>query len=226
MRDAEAEERAYSEILHAIVGQKYMPGDRLTEARVAEDLNMSRTPVRGALKKMAACGMLEYAKNQGCRVPVLTPYDMESVFQTREILEAKAAALATLRATNVEVENLFKLLEEERSFYRQGDIASYAGVNERLHLGIGALSRNTYVERYLSQCYWRSELYVYFFDRFYDKGAIPTRKKLWDPSESKSCREHQALVEAIASGVPEKAAEAMSCHIKSTYHILTRREWI
>ncbi|OUO93958.1 GntR family transcriptional regulator [Cloacibacillus sp. An23] len=226
MRDAEAEERAYSEILHAIVRQRYMPGDRLTEAKVAEDLNMSRTPVRGALKKMAACGMLEYVKNIGCRVPVLTPYDMESVFQTREILESKAAALATMRATNVEVENLFKLLEEEKDYYRKGDVASYAGVNERIHLGVGMLSKNAYVERYLSQCYWRSELYIFFFDRFYDKGAIPTRKKLWDPSESKSCREHDALVEAIASGKAEAAASVMSEHIKSTYLSLTRREWV
>ncbi len=226
MRDADAEERAYSEILHAIVGQRYMPGDRLTEAKVAEDLNMSRTPVRSALKKMAACGMLEYVKNIGCRVPVLTPYDMESVFQTREILEAKAAALATMWATNVEVEKLFKLLDEEKELYRKGDAAAYAGVNERLHLGIGALSRNIYVERYLSQCYWRSELYIFFFDRFYDNGAISTRKKLRDPMESKSCREHDAVIEAIASGKPENASKAMSEHIKSSYLNLTRREWV
>lgn len=225
MREADAEDRAYSEILQAIVMQRYQPGDRLAEAKVAEDLNMSRTPVRSALKKMIACGMLEYVKNIGCRVPIITPYDMESVFQAREILESKAAALATMRATNVEVEQLFELLKTEKEYYSEGKMAEYAKLNERLHLGIGTLSRNSYIERYLSQCFWRSELYLFFFDRFYDMSDLPTRKKLRDPAESKSCHEHDVLIEAIASGNPDNAARAMSEHIKSSYISLTRREW-
>lgn len=225
MREADAEDRAYSEILQAIVMQRYQPGDRLAEAKVAEDLNMSRTPVRSALKKMIACGMLEYVKNIGCRVPIITPYDMESVFQAREILESKAAALATMRATNVEVEQLFELLKTEKKYYSEGKMAEYAKLNERLHLGIGTLSRNSYIERYLSQCFWRSELYLFFFDRFYDMSDLPTRKKLRDPAESKSCHEHDVLLEAIASGNPDNAARAMSEHIKSSYVSLTRREW-
>lgn len=226
MREADAEDRAYSEILQAVVTQRYQPGDRLAEAKVAEDLKMSRTPVRSALKKMIACGMLEYVKNTGCRVPIITPYDMESVFQAREILETKAAALATMRATNVEVEQLFNLLKTEKEHYAEGNATEYAKLNERLHLGIGKLSRNVYIERYLSQCFWRSELYIFFFDRFYDMSDLPTRKRLRDPSESNSCREHDILIDAIASGNPDNAAKAMSEHIKSTYVSLTRREWV
>ena len=186
---------------------------------------MSRTPVRSALKKMTACGMIEYVRNVGCRVPVITPYDMESVFQVREILESKAAALATIRATNVEVEQLSELLKKEKAYYTEGNITEYAKVNERIHLGIGTFSRNAHIERYLSQCFWRSELYLFFFDRFYDRSELSTRKKLRNPSESKSCREHEILIEAIALGNPDNAAKAMSDHIKSSYISLTRREW-
>lgn len=198
MREADAEEKAYSEILQAIVTQKYAPGDHLTEAKVAEDLNMSRTPVRSALKKMIACGMLEYVKNVGCRIPVLTPYDMENVFQVRAILESKAAGLAAMRTTTVEVERLAKLLEQEKELYALGETAQYTKINELLHLGIGALSKNPYLERYLSQTFWRSELYIFFFDRFYYKGDVPHRQNRRDPAESRSCREHDVLLQAIA----------------------------
>lgn len=226
MREADAEERAYAEILRAIVTQKYAPGDHLAEAKVAEDLNMSRTPVRGALKQMIAYGMLEYVKNVGCRIPILTPYDMESVFQIRAILESKAAALAAMRATNAEVERLFALLEEEKEFYTEGETAKYTQINEQLHLGVAALSKNLYLERYLSQTFWRSELYIVFFDRFYYKGTVPHRKQRRDPAESRSCREHDALLRAIATGDPDLAANAMAEHVKSTYEHLTRREWV
>lgn len=226
LREADAEERAYSEILRAIATQKYAPGDHLAEAKVADDLNMSRTPVRSALKRMIACGMLEYVKNVGCRIPVLTPYDMESVFQIRVMLEAKAAALASMHATGIEVERLSKLLDQEKECYRKGDVAEYTKINELLHLGIGALSKNQYLERYLAQAFWRSELYIFFFDRFYYKGDIPHRKNMRDPLESRSCREHDALLNAIAAGEPEQASNAMAEHVKSTYIHMTRREWV
>lgn len=135
LREAGAEERAYSEILQAIVTQKYVPGDHLVEAKVAEELNMSLTPVRGALKRMIACGILEYIKNVGYRIPVLTPYDMVSVFQVRTVLESKSASLATMRVTNIEVERLYKLLDQEKELYVRGETAAYTKVNELLHLG-------------------------------------------------------------------------------------------
>jgi DNA-binding GntR family transcriptional regulator len=212
--------------MQAIVTQKYAPGDHLAEAKVAEDLGMSRTPVRSALKRMIACGMLEYVKNTGCRIPVLTPYDMESVFQIRATLESKAAGLATLRATNIEVERLYKLLDEEKDCYAKGEVTRYTKINEQLHLGIASLSKNLYLERYLSQIFWRSELYIFFFDRFYYKGDVPHRKRLRDPSESRSCQEHGQLLEAIASGCTERAELSMAEHVKSTYLHLTRREWV
>lgn len=226
MRGADAEERAYAEILQAIVTQKYAPGDHLAEAKVAEDLHMSRTPVRSALKSMIACGMLEYVKNVGCRIPVLTPYDMESVFQARALLESKAVMLATMRASNAEVERLYKLLEDEKRFYANGETTEYTKINELLHLGIAALSKNQYLERYLSQTFWRSELYIFFFDRFYYKGEVPHRQRHRDPSESRSCREHGELLDAIAAGDAEAAANTMAEHVKSTYLNLTRREWV
>lgn len=223
MRTADAEGRAYSEILHAIITQKYAPGDHLAEAKIAEDLNMSRTPVRNVLKKMIASGILEYSKNIGCRIPVLTPHDMESVFSTRVTLEGKAAGLAAERATKADIERLFKLLEREKDLYSRRETAQYTQLNEELHVGIAALSKNFYLERFISQTFWRSELYIFFFDRFYDKDGPCHEKSMRDPMKSRSCRQHELLVNAVASGDSEAACAAMTRHVSSTYETMTRR---
>lgn len=218
MRKAEAEDRAYSEILEAIVTQEYEPGASLTEAALAEKLNMSRTPVRSALKKMIASGMLEYCKNVGYRIPILTPRDMENVFQSRVILESQTAALAAANATEAEIKNIFAMIEKERECYSNGDVAGYTKVNESFHLGIAYIAKNDYLERFISQTFWRSALYIVFFDRFYHR-QTPLR----DPDQSKSCREHAELARAISERKSERAAEIMRAHVISTYSSLTRQ---
>lgn len=218
MRKAEAEDRAYSEILKAIVTQEYEPGANLTEAALAEKLKMSRTPVRSALKKMIASGMLEYCKNAGYRIPVLTPRDMENVFRTRAILEGETAALAAVNATEAEIEEIFAMVKNERECYSRGDVAGYTEINESFHLGIASIAKNDYLERYIFQTFWRSALYTVFFDRFYRR-QTPLR----DPDKSKSCREHAELALAISERDNEKAAGIMRAHIISTYSSLTRQ---
>lgn len=223
MRTADAEGRAYSEILHAIVTQKYAPGEHLAEAKIAEDLHMSRTPVRNALKKMISSGMLEYSRNIGCRIPMLTPDDMESVFLTRAFLESKAAELAANHVTEDDIERLFALLEKEKDLYAKRETAKYTEVNEALHLGIAGLAKNLYLKRFISQTFWRSSLYIFFFDRFYAKGTSLHERTAEDPIKSRSCLEHDCLVKAIVSQDPQAAASAMRNHIDSTYTNLVKR---
>jgi len=222
MKRPTAEERAHREILRLIVSQRYAPGDRIFENELAEELGLSRTPIRNALRKLLAEGILENEGGLGCFIPKLTPSDMENVCQTRILLESRAAAIAAKTATRVEVERLEALLREEQDFYQAGQQDLYTAVNERLHLGIASLSKNDYLERFTRQVFWRSALYTFFFDRFY--GNVPPREEpLRDPSKSRSCQEHRALVAAIAARDPRTAEEAMRDHISSTHQTLTRR---
>ena len=222
MRAPTAEDRAHQEILKLIVSQKYAPGDRLVESELAEELGLSRTPGRNALRKLLAEGVLESEKGVGCSIPRLTPSDMEGVFQARILLESRAAAIAAKTASWPEIERLQKLLEEERSLYTSGEMDRYTRINEQLHLGITALSKNDYIERFARQVFWRSELYIFFFDRFYANRA-PREELLRDPEQSRSCREHAQLLESIVARDPKGAEEAMRVHVTSTYQTLTQR---
>lgn len=217
-----AEERAHREIIKLILSQKYAPGDRLVEAEMAQELGLSRTPVRNALRKLIAEGLLENQDNKGCVIPKITPSDMESVFSVRTLLEGRAAAAAAKLATDADIDQLKKLLATERELYSQGSMEPYTEINRQIHLGIGTLSRNDYLERFIRQAFWRAELYIFFFDRFYIRpgGAEPP---LRDPDKSQSCREHARLVQAITSRDSNLAESVMKEHIQSTYQTITRR---
>ncbi|WP_300525158.1 GntR family transcriptional regulator [Aminiphilus sp.] len=216
-----AEDRAYHQIVERVLSHHFAPGDRIIESELAEALGLSRTPVRNALRKLIAEGLLENRDNRGCFIPKLTPMDMREVFEARISLEGQAAGAAAGRIIPEDVAFLRVLLEREKELYRCGDISGYAAANKDLHLSIASLAKNAYLEKFIRQTYWRSELYVFFFDRFYipPGGEAPLR----DPEKSVSCREHDCIVEAIASKEKEAAATAMSDHLRTTYTLLTRR---
>lgn len=222
MPKVSAEDRAHKEIINLILSQKYAPGDRLVEAELAQELGLSRTPVRNALRKLIAEGLLESQNNKSCVIPRITPADMEALFSVRSLIEGRAAAGAAKLATGADVEHLRNLVARERELYAQGDKDLYTEVNEKLHLGIARLARNDYLERFISQTFWRAELYIFFFDRFYLRpGGVEAPNR--DPDKSQSCRQHAALVEAIAARDSVLAESLMKEHITCTYQTITRR---
>ncbi len=222
MAKVTAEDRAHKEIIKLILSQKYAPGDRLVESELAQELGLSRTPVRNALRKLIAEGLLESRNNKSCLIPKITPSDMEAVFSVRSMLEGRAAAAAARLATRADLDQLENLLARERELYAQGSMELYTEINQLIHLGVASLSRNDYLERFIRQAFWRAELYVFFFDRFYVR-AGENEAPLRDPDKSQSCKEHARLIQAIASRDSSVAESVMKEHIQSTYQTITRR---
>jgi len=216
-----AEEMAYSKIIDLLLSKNYAPGDRLIETELAEMIGVSRTPVRNALRKLVAEGLLVTGKNKGCYVPHLNAKDMKEVFDARIFLEGKAAFEAAYRRTQKDIETLSRIIEEEKEYYKRGDVANYTNANKNLHLAIAALARNSYIDKFVRQTFWRSELYIFYFDRFY----APDLSKviLRDPHKSISCIEHEKIVKAIVEKDSSGAEIAMKSHLKSTYEYLSPR---
>jgi DNA-binding GntR family transcriptional regulator len=216
-----AEEMAYYKIIDLLLSKNYAPGDRLVETELAEMIGVSRTPIRNALRKLIAEGLLVTGKNKGCYIPHLNAKDMKEVFDARIFLEGKAAFEAAYHRTQKDIENLSRIIEEEKEYYRTGDVANYTEANKNLHLTISALARNAYIDKFVRQTFWRSELYIFYFDRFYapDLSEIILR----DPHKSKSCIEHEKIVKAIIEQDPSGAEIAMKAHLKSTYEYLSPR---
>ena len=189
MKNAEAS--AYEMIMNMILSRSCGPGDRLVELEIAEQAGLSRTPVRNAMRQLAAEGLLENRGNKGCYIPQLTPQDMAEVFKIRGFLEGKAALEAAYNRTDEDLKKLHSFLDMEKEYYRKGSLKEYASVNDKFHLFLGKLSKNSYIEKFSRQAFLRSGLYIFYFDRFYapsEHGEL-----LRDPAQSVSCIEHEKI---------------------------------
>ncbi len=213
-----SEEKAYQSIIKLIINQQYPPGTPLTETQVSEQVGMSRTPVRNALRRLIADGFLDSTFNKSPRVPNVSSDDLQALFDLRLMLEPKAAYLAAQNATADREKDFQNLIEKEREGYLQEDPDLYK-INEKIHFGIAGLSGNVYLERAIRPIFWRSELYVFFFDNLY-MGRL-NRSRLKDPDKSISHKAHRELIRAIFENDPETAKEMMTAHILSTKKGLT-----
>jgi DNA-binding GntR family transcriptional regulator len=103
---------AYELIRAAIVENRYAPGQRLIEQRIAEEYGLSRTPVREALRRLEAEGLIVAQKNRGARVRPMSATELVDLYGLRIRLESYAAELAAERATDEEIEALGRAVDE------------------------------------------------------------------------------------------------------------------
>lgn len=169
------------------------------------------------MRRLASEGLLESRKNRGCTIPSLSRKDLENLFKVRLIIEPSIALEAAKKATKDQYPYFLALLEEERQCYFNGDSSVYK-VNRDLHYGIARLTGNRYMEDVVRHYYWRSELYILFFDSFFIE--TDKIKLLRDPDQSESHVEHRALIESIFQNRPDESKKLMEHHILSTLSML------
>ena len=97
----------------AIINQVLRPGERLMETQLADELGVSRTPVREAIRKLELEGLVVMVPRRGAYVAGISMRDIHEVFQVRGALEALAASLAAERITAEELEEMERQLVKE-----------------------------------------------------------------------------------------------------------------
>lgn len=210
-----SQEKAKREIFRGLFSRRYSPGERLVENKLATDLQMSRTPIRLALGELVQAGLLDRGDN-GCHVPQISGDDMFSVFEARAHLEGQAAYWASLRGTDEDFKKINELLRQEEVLYANPEFQEkYTEANYQLHRNIALAAGNLYWARYADQIYWRSQIYVFFFDRFYRNGHPGLNPR--DTRTNISFGEHEELVQAIVARDEKRAQKLMEDHVLSTY---------
>ncbi|MER6094240.1 GntR family transcriptional regulator [Streptomyces bluensis] len=104
-------ESAHARLVELIRAGAFRPGEVLRASRLAEMVGQSRTPVREALTRLAAEGIVELRPNRGARLITLEPDDIAEIFSIRSLLESDAAALAAERATKADIDRMVDLME-------------------------------------------------------------------------------------------------------------------
>lgn len=137
-RDMSQGETAYAQLLTAIRKGEFAPGDRLRETDVADRLNLSRTPVREALRRLEADGIVEHRPRMGAVIRQLSHAELVELYEMRIVLERTAAEMAAKHAAAAEIDALRDL----NSAMSQSNPADAAALNQDFHRGIYLATRN------------------------------------------------------------------------------------
>ena len=214
-----ADEKVYRYLLELLIEHKLHPGSRILEKDIIEKVKVSRTPVRNAIIKLVADGLLEKTPEKGVIIPVPTGEDVKQIFFAREALEGESAFLAAMNVTDDDITFLQMIHEKEKDAYFSFDKKAYTQANEQFHLNIARISRNKYLERFIKQIYWRTQIFVFYFDSFYNYQP-ENSQKYFTPYERSSFKDHSEIIDAIVNHDAGIAKKRMREHISSTYNLL------
>ena len=131
-----------SRLRDSIVEGRLGPGARVPERELCVELGVSRTPLREALKVLAAEGLVELFPNRGARVRQFTAQDVREFFELLAAMESAAGRLACTRITNAEISEIERLHYEMYGHYMRRELPSYFRLNQAIHASIVAAARN------------------------------------------------------------------------------------
>ncbi|GAA1584950.1 GntR family transcriptional regulator [Actinomadura kijaniata] len=200
---ARAAEVAYAELRRMILSGDAAAGSRLGEAELAEALGLSRTPVREALQRLDADGLVEVLPHRGARVVRWTTTDLAEIFELRGLLEPYAAARAARRGVPAEaVAELEACCAQMEQAAAARDFQHVAELNDRFHGRVIDLSGNRRLPALLTSVV-HAPLVLGTFRR-YDAAAL-----------ERSMHHHRELVAALRAGDPAWAEAVMRSHIRA-----------
>jgi DNA-binding GntR family transcriptional regulator len=183
-----------------IVRGVYAPGAALDETRIANRFSVSRTPVREAIRLLAASGLVEVRPHRAALVARPDAGQLAGMFEAMAGLESLCAGFAAERMTATERHGLEEIHERLRVLIQSGDPQEYHEVNEAFHNAIYDGAHNEYLaELTLST---RARVQPFRRAQFRNLGRL-----------AKSHVEHDRVVEAVLRGEKQIAAAAMGAHI-------------
>ncbi|BHH85452.1 GntR family transcriptional regulator [Desulforhopalus sp. 52FAK] len=198
-----SENSVYLKLKTAIRKRYIKQGSQLVEVTLAQKLGVSRTPVRSAIKKLEAEGLVNSIPNRGAFVITPTKQEIEETFLVRAELECMAAGLATENCTTQFIDDLHQLIESEPTAFDKNDLDKYYAVNDSFHRRIAEMSGNNVLCSYIKELMDRTRIYLILYDPFYKIEYSPTS-------------EHLDIIKAIASRDPNKSCAAVRAHINSS----------
>lgn len=191
---------AYDKIRRRILDNVWPPGHRALEQEVALALGMSRTPVREAMVRLQAEGLVEVVPRHGMRVLQVSPTDMREIYEVLTALECMAAELlARRRPSDAELEPLVQATLAMDRALAVDDLDAWARADEQFHAQLLELAGNQHLQATVMN-HW---------DRAHRARMFTLRLR---PKPVNSTREHMALVERLRAGDAEGAARENRAH--------------
>jgi DNA-binding GntR family transcriptional regulator len=198
MQRASGAQLVYGELRERILNLDLAPGARLTEAGLAAEMAVSRTPLREALRMLLAEDLVEQLPTGGMLVRRLDLQDMQELYAVRSVLEGLAAREACRRLTEADLEALGNLVEQMRLLVDHP--AELTRLGREFHARIAAIAGNRRCEQLLRQLHGHMRRYH----------ALSSRR---EPRRRAALEDHRALFEALRARDPDAAEQTVRDHV-------------
>lgn len=194
-------QRVYDHLRTEILDGRLEPGAELIEVALAEQLGVSRGPLREAIGRLAAEGLVTVSPRRGAVVRSLSKEEFLELYQVREALERMAAQLAVPRLSDEQFEELASLNAEMEAHAAGNEVESFFEANLAFHARLLEASGNRKLE----------ELYRQLLDQL---GRYRLRSLTLRGNLKRSVSEHKAILRAARRGDAERTAQLMAEHIR------------
>ena len=183
-----------------IFAGELIPGTFLDEARLAQEMRISRTPLREALKVLTAEGLVRHEPRRGCFVNEVTEQDLNEIFPVIALLEGRCAYEAALHASDADLQALEALHDKLARHAKSRRITDYCAANFAIHEAIIALANNRWLAQVIVDL--RKIVKLARLQQLHAPGRL-----------EQSLSEHLAVFAALKARDPEGAEAAMRTHL-------------
>jgi DNA-binding GntR family transcriptional regulator len=207
-----AVDKAYQAVRDGIIAGRYRPSSRITEQEVVVVAGVSRTPVREALRRLHAEGLVDFTPNQGAMVTAWSADDADEIFDLRAMLESYGAARAAERATPAQVLELRRLaeLQHDESLRRgDGHLERIGSLNSQFHRKLQEAANSARLARTVAALL-EAPLIMKTFLNYTPDDLL------------RSAAHHLELVRAVEARDAEWAASVMRSHLLAARRTLRR----
>jgi len=188
----------------AILHGYYEPGEKLDQDRIAEELEVSRTPVREAMRRLESEGFVEVRPHHGAFIAMVSQQDIREVYEIRRLLEAEVVRQVTPLIPESVLDELDRSLTETEAQFESGDITQHFESDVYFHETLVDFVENRLLKDVL--------------DGLTNRISIVRRFAQLQPGPHlvESFKEHRAIFEAMRERDPEEAAELMGLHLMNS----------
>ncbi|MCQ2551521.1 MAG: GntR family transcriptional regulator [Clostridia bacterium] len=193
-------EIVYGELKRQILIGEIVPGTRMMEVELADEMGVSRTPVREAIRKLEIEGLVTIEPRRGAYASDISVKDMLDVLEVREDMEALAAALTARRITEEEIDEMEAANEEYNKAIHSGSTDEIIKSDEKFHKTIVNITGNKTLVSMIETIQELATRFRYlYYDDFTRYENMPA--------------EHEAIIQAIKTGDEEMARQVAKDHV-------------
>jgi DNA-binding GntR family transcriptional regulator len=198
------DQKAYEIIKNMITERQILPGEKIAQEKLAQELGISRTPLVSALKFLEHEKLVESKPRRGYFVRLFSKQEMVSIFELREVLEGLAAKRAAVNITDEEIDILNDFFSPFAESANITDFRAYAKEDRRFHNFITEIGAKEFLKSILQTYNVITASYQY----------LSSEGLVRPPNET--IKEHLAVIKAIGERDPDSAEEMMRIHLNKT----------